>query len=223
MTEYLRRYDALYREMQSLALPWRKNVVLKAIGRGKRVLDLGCLGGQFSRQIQERNNDVFGVELNHRAAEQARARGIPVQEFDLNDGIPFEECFFDVVHAAEVLEQIYDTKFLFEEVHRVLRPEGVFVFTVPNLNSIRNRIRVLQGNFLENYGSFPEDHDGENIRVFNLRKVRELCSFTGFEILKVSGVASTLEVSTRHLLKTGISKALPQLSEMLVVRARRID
>ena len=62
--EYVRKADALAFEEPLFEIPLRKEYLLKEIGRGKRVLDLGCLGGQLSQLIKNQNNDVFGVEAN---------------------------------------------------------------------------------------------------------------------------------------------------------------
>lgn len=204
-------------------IPLRKEYVLKEIGRGKRVLDLGCLGGQISKLIKDQNNDVYGVDINPKAASTAEARGIRVKVFDLNDGIPFEDGFFDIIHAGEIVEHIYDTKFLFEECNRVLKPNGTMLFTFPNLNSIRNRVRVLKGGYLTHLGAYPDDHFGENIRVFNLEKVRELCLHTGFRVVDVVGVPALAAGSLTYRFLRPLVAVAPQLGELLVVKARRVD
>lgn len=54
---------------------------------------------------------------------------------DIARGIPFSDNTFDIVVAIEVIEHIekyVDLIFLFNEVHRVLVPQGKFCFTTPN-------------------------------------------------------------------------------------------
>ena len=221
--EYVRRYDSLAAEAPLFEIPVRKEYILKEIGRGKRVLDLGCLGGQISKLIKDQNNEVFGVELNAAAAAVASSRGIRVKIFDLNDGIPFEDGFFDAINAAEIVEHLYDTKFLLEECNRVLKPNGILLFTTPNLNSLSNRINVLTGGYLDRLGAFPDDHFGEHIRVFNLQKIQELCAHTGFKVQEVIGVPAVARQTLRYRLLQPLVKALPQLGELLIVKAKRLD
>lgn len=223
LNEYNRRYDSLSLETPLLEIPLRKEYVLKQIGRGKRVLDLGCLGGQFSQLIKEQNNEVFGVEVNPKAAEAAVQRGIRVKTFDLNDGIPFEDGFFDVVNAGEIIDQIYDTKYLFEECNRVLKPGGLFLFTTPNLNSLANRLKILGGSYPIGLGAYPDDHNGGRIRVFNLEKARELCQHTGFKVEDVLGVPTFERGARGYYWLRPVVKVLPQLGELLIVKARRSD
>ena len=222
LNEYVRRYDSLVSEAPLYEIPVRKEYLLKEIGRGKRVLDLGCLGGQISKLIKEQNNEVFGIEINPKAAELAEKRGIRVKLFDLNDGIPFEDAFFDVVNAGEIVEHIYDTKFLFSEINRVLKPGGLLIFTTPNLNSLGNRFRVLTGGYLSSLGAFPDDHFGDHIRVFNVPKIRELCAHTGFAIVDIVGVPAMTRNLGYRLLQP-LVKAIPQMGELLIVKARRLD
>src|SRR6185437_949060 len=148
MNEYIETYDDLAEEDALFHIPLRKEFILKSIGRGKRVLDVGCLGGQISKVIQNQNNEVVGIEANSRAAEIAKNRGIDVKVANVEDGLKFAAGSFDAVNASEIVEHLYDTKSFFEEVNRVLKERGVFIFTTPNLNSLENRLKVMTGQYL---------------------------------------------------------------------------
>jgi 2-polyprenyl-3-methyl-5-hydroxy-6-metoxy-1,4-benzoquinol methylase len=220
--EYAAKYDDLAAEETLYNIPFRKEYLLSHIGRGKRVLDVGCLGGQISKLIQEQNNEVWGVEINPTAAKAAESRGIKVKVADVEEGLPFEKGSFDAVNAGEVLEQLYDTKSFFTEVARVLKPEGVFLFTAPNLNSLENRVRVAAGGYLSNAGAYPEDHSGDHVRQFNVGKLRELCAQTGFEIEDVRGIPA-LKPKGRvlDLSLSVLGRVAPGLSKLLMIKARK--
>jgi len=222
MRDYVKKYDSLASEDALFDVPLRKEYILSRIGKGKRVLDVGCLGGKISRLIMEQNNEVWGVELNPAAAEVARQRGVRVRVANIEDGLPFDDEHFDIVNAAEVVEQLYDTKHFFEEAHRVLKPNGLLLFMTPNLNSLENRIRVFAGGYLTMIGAYPEDHFGDHVRVFNLPKIREICRNTGFDLVDVCGIPK-LE-SWGKLLDHSlgvVGKILPSFSKLLVVTARK--
>ena len=220
--EFVTRYNHLAEAERLERLPVPRAFVLQQIGRGKRVLDVGCQGGQFSRQIMDRNNEVWGVELNAEAAELARERGIRVKVADVEEGLPFESASFDVVNAGEMLERIYDTKLFLDECNRVLKPDGTLIFTAPNLNSLENRFRVLAGGYLAMSGAYPEDHYGEHIRIFNLAKLRELCGATGFRFVEVRGVP-TLKPKGRwiDIPLERASRLWPSLAKVLIVKVRK--
>jgi len=223
MKDYVSKYDSLAAEESLYNIPFRKEFILSQIGFGKRVLDVGCLGGQISKLIMQQNNEVWGVEINVAAAQVAEQRGVLVKVADVEEGLPFESGYFDAINAGEILEHLYDTKAFFLECSRVLRPGGAFIFTTPNLNSLENRIRVLTGGYLSMMGAYPEDHFGEHIRTFNLGKVYELCRQTGFHIDEVRGIpflqpkGKLIDIPAEW-----VGRALPRLSKLLMVKARRM-
>jgi len=222
MSDYVSRYDSLASEDALLGIPFRKEYVLEQIGRGKRVLDVGCLGGKFSKLIQEQNNEVWGVEINPQAAARAESLGIRVKVADAEEGLPFPDQSFDAVHAGELIEHLYDTKHFFSEVARVLRPGGVFLFTTPNLNSLENRVRVATGGYLSMAGAYPEDHFGEHIRQFNVGKLRELCERSGLTLDDVRGIPALSHKGRALDLPLSVfGRLAPSLSKLLVARARK--
>jgi 2-polyprenyl-3-methyl-5-hydroxy-6-metoxy-1,4-benzoquinol methylase len=222
MREYLTKYDSLASEDALFDIPIRKEYLLSKIGRGKKVLDVGCLGGKMSRLIMDQNNEVWGVEVNPVAAEAARKRGVKVQLANVEDGLPFDDESFDVVNAGEILEHLYDTKSFFEEARRVLKPGGLLIFTTTNLNSLENRIRVASGGYLSMAGAYPEDHFGAHVRVFNLPKIRELCFDTNFEVKDVAGVTIMDSHGKWIDVPMGlVGKLLPSFSKILLITAQK--
>jgi ubiquinone/menaquinone biosynthesis C-methylase UbiE len=101
--------------------------------KGKRVLDAGCGPGHYARWMVEQGAQVVGIDLTPRMLEIARAQlgdSVTLHRTDLNEPLPFlEDESFDIVLSALVCDYIRDWRRLFKEIHRVLRPEGVFVFS----------------------------------------------------------------------------------------------
>ncbi len=54
--------------------------------------------------------------------------------------LPFRESCFDTVLSFEVLEYIMDTGKAISEISRVLKPEGLFIFSVPFLDPVHGDI-----------------------------------------------------------------------------------
>src|SRR6185437_9014695 len=101
-------------------------------GPGLRVLDLGCRTGALTQHYAG-GNDVVGVDVDRGALEQARLRlGIETLWADVEDELPFPDASFDVVVAGELLEHLADPRAAVANVHRVLKPSGRFVGSVPN-------------------------------------------------------------------------------------------
>jgi len=101
------------------------------IGSGKKVLDIGCGSGVLLKQIHKHGNECFGVEISEEAARLVNQAGIRCEVAKVPP-LPFEDNFFDVVIATELLEHIDEDEELVEEAKRVLKPGGWFVAAVPN-------------------------------------------------------------------------------------------
>ena len=104
-----------------------------------RGLELGCGTGSFALQLRQCGWDVVGVELSPRAAAIARRRGVPVHVGTLESlGLPAES--FDAVFAWMVVEHLHDPVGTLDAVHRILKPGGLFAFSVPNCGAWESRI-----------------------------------------------------------------------------------
>jgi len=95
-------------------------------------LDLGCglnLRNPFNAQ------DLYGIDIRERAEPNILSCDLAV------DAIPFEDNFFDCVSAYDFIEHIPRILYvpnrrfpfveLMNEVHRVLKPGGMFISVTP--------------------------------------------------------------------------------------------
>jgi 2-polyprenyl-3-methyl-5-hydroxy-6-metoxy-1,4-benzoquinol methylase len=130
-----------------------RDVVAKAVSGLRRseptIVDVGCGDGWFLEQLATHlaAPGIRFVGLDYSLDQIAKARKLPY-EFevcDLGEGIPLPDASADVVHAAEVLEHLYDPDLLVEECARVLRPGGHLIVTTPNLQAWYNRALFLLG------------------------------------------------------------------------------
>jgi SAM-dependent methyltransferase len=105
------------------------------LSEGKAVLDLGCNNGYGTTVISRVCDRVVGLDVSPTAIADAREqygnRGIDFRLFD-GQSIPFPDDSFDVVVTFQVVEHIENTATYLSEIARVLRPNGVALFTTPN-------------------------------------------------------------------------------------------
>lgn len=94
------------------------------------VLDLGA-GAGIVEQMNFRGlaDSVCGVDLDPRVVHNPMLDDGRVANAD---GIPYESNRFDVVFSDNVLEHLDDPLTVFQEVARVMKPGGVFLFKTPN-------------------------------------------------------------------------------------------
>ena len=111
---------------------------------GGRLLDVGCGVGTISLELRHRGFEVYGIDFSSAAIEKAREKGITAIGCDVDkDGIPFDDGYFDVVWAGDVVEHVFDPIFLFKEMSRVLKPTGKVLLTVPNGLNIFIRTHIF--------------------------------------------------------------------------------
>lgn len=101
---------------------------------GLRVLDAGCGPGFYAEWLLDRGADVVAVDVSDRmvaiAKERLGSRGDVVRA-DLDAPLDFlDDASFDLVVAPLVLDYVRDWRRLFREFRRVLRSEGLLVFSV---------------------------------------------------------------------------------------------
>lgn len=113
--------------------PWFARVAhtLSAVPACSRVLDVACNSGGMGRQLLSyRPVSLFGLDLAAQWLPYAKAKGYRVVQ-SAAEAIPFADRSFDVVICSELLEHADNPSAVIREVHRVLRPGGLFLGDVP--------------------------------------------------------------------------------------------
>lgn len=108
-----------------------RNHLPPAPSHGRRqLLDVGTGTGAMLEYL-EPFGDVQAVEFEEEAVRFSHLRGATgVRLYDGNT-LPFEDSSFDVVTSFDVIEHVEDDATIVAEMHRVLRPGGLLVVTVP--------------------------------------------------------------------------------------------
>jgi len=105
-----------------------------------RVLDLGAGDGRsfdaFTRRLPELK--WIGVDIGD--SPEVRTRRRADCEFATYDGVnlPFEAGSFDVVYSRQVFEHVRHPEPLLREITRVLRPGGLFIGSVSQLEPLHS-------------------------------------------------------------------------------------
>lgn len=94
---------------------------------GERVLDLGCGDGALSEQIAATGAVVQGFDASAELAAAARARGVPVDLGDAQDGLPYVGQFDAVFSNAALHWMRRDADAVLRAVYQALRPGGRFI------------------------------------------------------------------------------------------------
>jgi SAM-dependent methyltransferase len=112
-----------------------RRVETAAGGRPGRVLDVGCGRGYLLDAFRRRGWTVEGTEISAPSSAHAReALGITVHLSQLEE-LCLPTGSYDAVTLWHVLEHVPDPASVLAEVHRLLRPGGVLLVSVPNFGS----------------------------------------------------------------------------------------
>lgn len=162
--------------------------VIRLVGNGKYVLELGAATGSTSRVLTERGCRVVGVELDPYGAALASAfcEDVLVTDLDRTDLVEMlagEQ--FDVVVAADVLEHLRDPGSVLTAVRSLLAPDGCVVASIPNIAHGDVRLALLGGSFdYRESGLLDRTH----LRFFTDETMRQLFRSCGYAIESVDRV-----------------------------------
>ena len=104
---------------------------------GARLLDLGCDDGKWTTRLGKavETNQLHGVEIVEGRRAKASEQGVDAISANLNEKLPYEDAFFDVIHANQVIEHLSDTDLFISEIFRLLKPNGYMIISTENLAS----------------------------------------------------------------------------------------
>jgi malonyl-CoA O-methyltransferase len=99
------------------------------------ILDVGCGTGACSRQLRDmfKKAKVSGIDIAPGMIEQAKKSQKLFNKIDYQladaDQLPFESNSFDLVFSSLTIQWLPDLKQTFAELHRVLKPGGLLLFS----------------------------------------------------------------------------------------------
>jgi 2-polyprenyl-3-methyl-5-hydroxy-6-metoxy-1,4-benzoquinol methylase len=148
--------------------------VIRLIGGGRRVLELGPSSGHMSRVLRDRGCKIVGIERDPEAAAAAARHCERMIVGDL-DTLDIEAELgsdrFDVVVAADVLEHLRDPVTALRRLRGFLAPDGCFVMSLPNAAHADVRLALLQGHFrYQDLGLLDRTH----LRFFTRESIGQL-------------------------------------------------
>ena len=159
-------------------------LIMDQIGRGSRVLDLGCGDGRLlCRMRDEAECSVQGIELDHRGVVEAISKGMPVIQSDLDEGLDeIPENSFDFAVLSQTLQQVRHPQNLLQRMLRVARRAVVLV---PNYGHWSIRLQILLHGRAPVTGSLPYDwYNTPNLHFMSMLDFRDLCQNMRIRIVK---------------------------------------
>lgn len=197
--------------------------IYDAIPPNTHCLDVGCFSGNLGSALRDlKGCTVDGIELNPQAAAIARSRGYDnVFVMDLNHdlaNLPNESQKYDVITCADVLEHLIVPELVLERLSGLLKPDGVFVISLPNVAFLLNRLHLLLGNWdYKQYGILDRTH----LRFYTIKTGCRMIESAGLKIVMLKPYNQF--GALRYI--SPLDKWLPSLLayQFLVIAKRAID
>ena len=197
----------------SVALP------LVMEGHPSAVLDIGCGRGEFLGRLPA---SMRRSGIDSLPSEQVLP-GIEYVQYDIAQGLPWDDAQFDAVFAGEIIEHLLDTLAFLRECRRVLRPVGVLVLTTPNLAYWRNLLQWMR----KQQFFFVDHRAGEtgHVRYFAPRTLEAVLVEAGFciEQLFSAGDLPTSENPVLRSIGTVVGGLFAMRNLSLIAKARRSE
>jgi SAM-dependent methyltransferase len=152
----------------------RKRLMLQMAKRhfaaASRLADIGCAAGDLTMELQALGFEMIGIDYEPRRIARARAladrRRLPVKFLTEDLRAADYAGSFDGMIMGEILEHFIQPRSVLEQHLAFLKSGGKILITVPNMASLRARLKLLF------FGEFA-DHNPEHLYYFTQRRFRE--------------------------------------------------
>ncbi|MCK4546053.1 MAG: methyltransferase domain-containing protein [Candidatus Eisenbacteria sp.] len=142
---------------------------------GDRILDVGCGTGSTLAALSDLGTTV-GLDASPEALRFCRNRNLSLLVRSPAGRIPFQNGTFHAAVALDLLEHVSDEQSVLQEIHRVVRPGGLTLVTVPAFQFLWSRHDVAL----------------HHLRRYRAGEIARLMEDAGFAILKLSYAVSLL-------------------------------
>jgi 2-polyprenyl-3-methyl-5-hydroxy-6-metoxy-1,4-benzoquinol methylase len=166
--------------------------VLEAVGTGKRVLEVGCSAGYFTKHLCDQGCIVTGIEMDQEAAQKAESFAESVIAADAEDPVVWHKLGqkFDVIIFMHVLEHLVDPWQVLCNAKEVLAEDGFIIVVLPNVACWQIRKQIFfRGHFqYQKYGILDLTH----LRFFTYYTAQDLIKEAGYVIKEYEIVGYTV-------------------------------
>ena len=158
-------------EKDFFSLKGKEGTFPESENRAPLAMDIGCATGALLLSLKSRGWAVQGVEISGPEAAYCRDRGLKVSTLPLGKN-NFTARNFNVVFASHVIEHLNNPFGFVLEVKRILKPQGRFYVTTPNIAGFQARF----------FGSRWRSAIFDHLYLFSAKTLRALLEKAGFTV-----------------------------------------
>lgn len=172
---------------------WRAFELAQVIAHGLphgRGLDVGCGDGLIMELICQLTGAkrITGIDIDPYETSLAAQRGVYEEVYTGSAAeVPEQDSSFDYAFSNSVLEHIPPIQEVLNEIARVLKPQGLFIFTVPNENFHANLAgphRIWKDR--TRYSALVDERCA-HLRYWSINEWRQALNKAGMDIVHSNG------------------------------------
>jgi 2-polyprenyl-3-methyl-5-hydroxy-6-metoxy-1,4-benzoquinol methylase len=197
--------------------------LLALLGHPTRVLDVGCSTGFLAKRLQARGATVVGLELDERAAADARRYCEAVYVGDVETmELPLEPGSFDAIVCGDFIEHLRDPQAFLVRIRPFLAPNGTLVLSTPNIANWAMRLGLLFGRFrYTEWGILDRTHS----HLFTRKTLTKCLEGAGYRVTDFDYTVPVPVLSTPRVeaIAHAIGRLRPSLFAYQFVVAAAVD
>ena len=159
------------------------NILQKDKNKNK-ILSIGCGMRNGLKFLEFLGFDAYGIDFD--VPQDKQTEKLKFHNLNENDFLPFKDQMFDVILCQEVIEHIENPWLLFRKVKKVLKKDGIFLLTTPNVNC--KEAREIYYKNLDGYTiHFNKDMTWYHINPLHYFELKHIINYYNFDILNITG------------------------------------
>lgn len=187
MQQYIKEFVRKYRHKRILKI--------FNIPKHGKVLDLSCADGKFIDRLHglEPNLELFGIDISNEDIQKAK-KDFPYANFRQENvnKLTFKDNTFDIVFSIMSLHHYQNANDFFEEVFRVLKPNGILYVAdlIPKYTWTQN---------IHNWKGCPESYHFE--KFYSIKEIEKILMSNHFRLISDKRISHLLSIRLLEIKK----------------------
>ncbi|HOX96078.1 MAG TPA: class I SAM-dependent methyltransferase [Candidatus Woesebacteria bacterium] len=210
------------------------SIISSIVGKHKKTtifVDVGCGDGVYEKLLPKSTTSrmkSIGLDFSGQQLKKASVFFQETHKVDFDsENIPLPDKTADLILCSEVLEHLFFPEKIIKEMHRVLKPHGLLIITVPNFSSLQTRTAIF---FTGSSPMVNYSKNKEHIRFYSVKDINNLLKGK-FVIKQKRGISSFLfdywnsifKIPMPRMLQDTGDKLLPGLANGLLFVAEKLS
>ena len=156
--------------------------IFEKVPPGSTVLEIGCGSGRLANILTIRKKCIVHcIDKDPIISTLAKGKCLKILNVDIeNHKLPYEEEIFDRIVLGNALEHMAEPEKVLISLKKHLKPEGLLIYSVPNIVNWHSRMTIFLGKFEYEDGTvFERSH----LRFYTHKTARKMAIDSGYQIV----------------------------------------